>query len=163
MPCATNFLACVGPIVSMCLHAPLPLKFSLVFIYLDPLLNIYFILMLKHNSFPPYSKSQIFHPQPRKLVIFVLGNYLTLSINLTKLSWIWEMWVGNCDPMKNLGHEKSSLPNIACPQAISNMVLMNLLFVWFFEVATEFPEFESLRFHEYLREEPPWLLLQYLD
>ena len=35
----------------MCLHAPLPLQFSLVFIYLCSLLNIYSILMFKNHSF----------------------------------------------------------------------------------------------------------------
>ena len=45
-----KILACMAPIVSMCLHAPLPLQFSLVFIYLAPLLNIYVTLMFKHHS-----------------------------------------------------------------------------------------------------------------
>ena len=40
--------------------------------------------MFKHNSFPPLLKIPKLPPQPRKLVIFLLGNYLTLSINLEK-------------------------------------------------------------------------------
>ena len=35
------------------LHAPLPLQISLVFIYLAPLLNIYSILIFKHNLLSP--------------------------------------------------------------------------------------------------------------
>ena len=31
------------------------------------------------------------------------------------------MLLGNCDPIQNLGHDKSSLPNTTCPQAISYM------------------------------------------
>ena len=69
---------------SICLHAPLQLQFSLVFIYLDPLLNIYAILIFKHHLFSPLFQIPKLHPQSRKLVIFLLGNYLTLSINLTK-------------------------------------------------------------------------------
>ena len=65
---------------------------------------------------PPYSKSQIFHPQPRKPVIFLLRNYFTLSINLKK-----SHEYGKCDPKKYFGNEISSLPNISCPQSISNM------------------------------------------
>ena len=38
------------------------------------------------------------------------------------------MLLGHCDPMKIFGHEKSSLPNIACPQAISNMGVEELAF-----------------------------------
>ena len=41
--------------------------------------------MSKIIYYPPYSKSQSFHSQPRKLVIFLLGNYLTFSIHLTTL------------------------------------------------------------------------------
>ena len=64
------------------LHAPLSLQFSLVFIYLSPLLNIYVILMFKHHSLSPLFKIPKLPPQPRKLVIFLLGKYLTLNINL---------------------------------------------------------------------------------
>ena len=84
MPCGIENLACVGPTSSICLHDQLPLLFYIVFIYLSPLLNVYAIIMFKHHLFPPYSISQSFHTEPRKLVIFLLGNYLTLSINLTK-------------------------------------------------------------------------------
>ena len=66
------------------LHDPLPLQFSLVFIFLAPLLNIYAIIMFKHHSLSPLFQIPKLPPQPRKLVIFLHGNYLTLSINLTK-------------------------------------------------------------------------------
>ena len=47
----SKFLACVGLIVSMCLHAPLPLQIYIVFIYLASSLDIYSILIFKHHSF----------------------------------------------------------------------------------------------------------------
>ena len=61
------------------------------------------------------------------------------------------MWLGHFYPVQNLGHEKSPLPNISCPQAISNMGVEELAFCMILEVATEFPNFESLRFHEDFR------------
>ena len=67
---------------SMCLHDQFPIWFSLLFIYLAPLLNIYSILMFKHHLLSPLFQIPKLPPQPRKLVIS-LGNYLTLSINLT--------------------------------------------------------------------------------
>ena len=38
--------------------------------------------MFKHHSFPPLFQIPKLPLQPRKLVIFLLGNYLTISINL---------------------------------------------------------------------------------
>ena len=40
--------------------------------------------MFKHHSLSPLFKIPKIPLQPRKLVIFLLGNYLTLSINLAK-------------------------------------------------------------------------------
>ena len=56
----SKFLACVGPTVSMCLHAPLPLQFSFVFIYYATLLNIYPILMSKHHLLASLLKFQMY-------------------------------------------------------------------------------------------------------
>ena len=58
-------------------------------------------------------------------------------------------------------NEKSSLPNISFPQEISNMGVEEPAFCMIFEVATELPNFESLRFHEDSIEEPPFLSLNY--
>ena len=70
------------------------------------------------------------------------------------------MWLGNCDPMQNLGHEKSSLPNIAFPQAISSMGVEEPAFCTIsLKLPSSFPNFESLRFHEDFKEEPQCLLL----
>ena len=38
--------------------------------------------MPKHHLLFHYSKYQTFYPQPRKLLIFLLDNYLTFSIHL---------------------------------------------------------------------------------
>ena len=67
MPCGTKIIACVSPIISMCLHAPFPLQFSLVFISLAPLLNIYFILIFENHLLSPLLKFQMYPSN--------LGNY----------------------------------------------------------------------------------------
>ena len=55
------------------------------------------------------------------------------------------MWLFHCDPMKNLGHEKSSPPNIACPQSISNMGVEEPSFymiIWSFHRVSQLWVFE---------------------
>ena len=56
-------LACVGPTSSMCLHDQFPLLFSIVFIYLYPLLNIYSILIFKHHLLSPLFQISKLQPQ----------------------------------------------------------------------------------------------------
>ena len=55
--------------------------FSCIYLFIS-FIKFYSILMFKYHSLSLLFKIPNLLPQPRKLVIFLLGNYLTLSINL---------------------------------------------------------------------------------
>ena len=59
--------------------------------------------MSKHHLLSPLFQISKLPPQPRKLVFFLLGKYLTFSIHLTTFMNM-ENVISHCEPMPILGH-----------------------------------------------------------